>query len=118
MVSSDQPVRAANHLIFMIFSAIQSCSTPLCLAGSSGAVLRAVRAETSATGQEAVHRPWALQVVDSCRFLEQWWEREDAARFEEGSWVGFASSKEFASLQANVPCKPFPQQIELLFYLA
>lgn len=120
MVSSGQPVKAVNHLIFTIFTAVQSCSAPLCRAASFGAVLRAGRAETSATEQPAVHRPercWALRFVNSCRLPQQWWEGEEAAGFGEGFWVGFGSSEEFASLQANVPGKPFPRQMELLFYL-
>lgn len=60
MVSSDQPVKAVNHTIFMIFTAIQSCSAPLYHAASFGAVLRAGGAETSATEQAAVHRPLPL----------------------------------------------------------
>lgn len=76
------------------------------------------RAETSATGQAAVHsleRCWELWFINSCRLLVQRWEREDAAGFGQGFWVGFGSSEEFASLLANVPGKPFPHQIELLF---
>lgn len=67
-----------------------------------------------------MHRPegcWALRFVHLCRLPEQWWEVENAAGFGEGGCIGFGSSEGFASLQANVPGKPIPRQVELLFYL-
>lgn len=59
----------------------------------------------------------ALRFVHLCRLPEQWWEVENAAGFGEGGCIGFGSSEGFASLQANVPGKPIPRQVELLFYL-
>lgn len=101
MVSSDQSAKTRNHIIFMLFTATQSCSALLCHAPSFGVVLRVRRAETSATGWAAVHRPekcWALWLVSSCRFLEQWNSSKEKMQQDSGK-----GSVLYLTLLKNLP---------------